>query len=138
MPYEHEVLALCLVFLVVLPSEVGWVNSGFVFERMTIPHSANEAIIISINNSYDTNSWQRMTTIKARILSDVWNDRAVARVKICCIKFAQRVVLAQTSTAGSETRVSSVVSIYLAFLAKRLAVKYWYCHFRSVGASSFR
>jgi len=45
-----------------------------------------------------------MLAIKARILQ-IWQS-AMTPVRICCVKFAQRVVLAQTN-AGSETRVSS-------------------------------
>lgn len=57
----------------------------------------------SINNGYDTITWERMVELKQKILK-IW-DTATPTVKICCIKFAQRIVLAQTSTGGIEHRV---------------------------------
>jgi symplekin len=56
-----------------------------------------------INNSYDTATWERMTAIKTRILQ-IW-DTAPVTVRICCIKFVQRVVLAQTPSVNPEPRV---------------------------------
>lgn len=56
-----------------------------------------------INNSYDTPTWERMLAIKSRILR-IW-DGAPPAVRICCIKFAQRVVLAHTAAASPEQRV---------------------------------
>lgn len=44
-----------------------------------------------------------MTAIKSRILR-IW-ENAPPTIRICCIKFAQRVVLAQTSSANPEPRV---------------------------------
>ncbi|KAI0428108.1 mRNA cleavage and polyadenylation specificity factor complex subunit [Xylaria sp. FL1042] len=55
-----------------------------------------------INNSYDATSWEKMTAIKTRI-RDMW-DTAPITVRICCIKFVQRVVLAQTSSVNPEPR----------------------------------
>ena len=49
-----------------------------------------------------------MQAIKSRILQ-IWQT-AVTPVRICCIKFAQRVVLAQTNV-GSEARVRLAVSV---------------------------
>lgn len=56
-----------------------------------------------INNSYDTVTWERMVGIKQRILQ-IW-DKAPPTVGICCIKFAQRVVLAQTESSMGDHRV---------------------------------
>lgn len=56
-----------------------------------------------INNSYDTVTWERMVGIKQRILQ-IW-DTAPPSVRICCIKFAQRVVLAQTLSSMGDHRV---------------------------------
>lgn len=42
-------------------------------------------------------------SIKQKILR-IW-DNAAPSVRICCIKFAQRVVLAQSVASGSEFRV---------------------------------
>lgn len=44
-----------------------------------------------------------MVSIKHKILQ-LW-DGAPPTVRICCIKFAQRVVLAQTVASGAEHRV---------------------------------
>ncbi|KAI0106219.1 mRNA cleavage and polyadenylation specificity factor complex subunit [Nemania sp. FL0031] len=57
---------------------------------------------VRINNSYDSATWERMTAIKTRI-RDIW-DTAPLTVRICCIKFVQRVVLAQTSSVNPEPR----------------------------------
>ncbi|KAJ9133984.1 mRNA cleavage and polyadenylation specificity factor complex subunit pta1 [Pleurostoma richardsiae] len=55
-----------------------------------------------INNSYDATTWERMTAIKTRILR-IW-DGAPTPIRLCCIKFAQRVVLAQTAAANMEQK----------------------------------
>ena len=44
-----------------------------------------------------------MTAIKARILR-IW-DSAATGVRLCCIKFAQRVVLVQTAGQEGDPRV---------------------------------
>ncbi len=44
-----------------------------------------------------------MTAIKSRILR-IW-ETAPTSIKICCIKFAQRVVLAQTAATSAEHKV---------------------------------
>jgi symplekin len=62
--------------------------------------------LYSINNGYDTVTWDKMLSIKQRILQ-LW-ENAVPSVRISCIKFAQRVVLAQTVTTGAEYRVRIV------------------------------
>ncbi|KAI1133667.1 mRNA cleavage and polyadenylation specificity factor complex subunit [Nemania abortiva] len=56
----------------------------------------------TINNSYDSATWEKMTAIKTRI-RDIW-DTAPLTVRICCIKFVQRVVLAHTSSVNPEPR----------------------------------
>lgn len=53
-----------------------------------------------INNSYDTPTWERMTAIKSRIMR-LW-ESPLPSVQICCIKFAQRVVLVQTHGVNQE------------------------------------
>ncbi|KAI0419178.1 mRNA cleavage and polyadenylation specificity factor complex subunit [Xylaria grammica] len=55
-----------------------------------------------INNSYDSTTWEKMTAIKTRI-RDIW-DTAPLTVRICCVKFVQRVVLAHTSSVNPEPR----------------------------------
>ncbi|KAI1168475.1 mRNA cleavage and polyadenylation specificity factor complex subunit [Nemania serpens] len=55
-----------------------------------------------INNSYDSTTWEKMTAIKTRI-RDIW-DTAPLPVRICCVKFVQRVVLAHTSSVNPEPR----------------------------------
>src|ERR1700738_337268 len=60
----------------------------------------------SINNSYDSETWDQMTAIKSRIFR-IW-DTAPPGIRMCCIKFAQRVVLCQTNGFDSEIRVSDI------------------------------
>ncbi|EPE09256.1 mrna cleavage and polyadenylation specificity factor complex subunit [Ophiostoma piceae UAMH 11346] len=55
-----------------------------------------------INNSYDSATWERIGVIKSRILR-LW-ELPSPSLKICCIKFAQRVVLAQTLSPNSDHR----------------------------------
>lgn len=55
-----------------------------------------------INNPYDGPTWERMLAVKSRILR-IW-DTAATGVRICCIKFAQQVVLAQTTGPDPEPR----------------------------------
>ena len=50
-----------------------------------------------------------MLAIKSRILR-VW-DSAATGIRICCIKFAQQVVLAQTTGPDPEPRVQSLLDI---------------------------
>ncbi|KAI1379557.1 hypothetical protein F4677DRAFT_409675 [Hypoxylon crocopeplum] len=64
-----------------------------------------------INNSYDTHTWERITAIKTRILH-IW-DTAPTTVQICCIKFVQRVVLAQTQSINPEPRRGDLLDISL-------------------------
>ncbi|KAI0484895.1 hypothetical protein GGR56DRAFT_616038 [Xylariaceae sp. FL0804] len=65
----------------------------------------------TINNSYDTATWQRMVAIKTRILR-IW-DNAPLTIRICCVKFAQRVVLAQTRSINPEPRRGDALDISL-------------------------
>ncbi|KAL1870293.1 hypothetical protein VTK73DRAFT_2668 [Phialemonium thermophilum] len=57
-------------------------------------------------NPYDRENWAIMVAIKSRILQ-LW-DTAPSPVKICCVKFAQRVVLAQTMSNGMEQKQSGL------------------------------
>lgn len=61
----------------------------------------------TINNSYDNVTWEKMMGIKQRVLG-IW-EQSVPSVRICCIKFVQRIVLAQSVASGAELRVSLVV-----------------------------
>ncbi|KAL2166451.1 hypothetical protein VTG60DRAFT_2759 [Thermothelomyces hinnuleus] len=87
--------------------------------RSLLDHAGEDAIVLKssivaaasaypvalrwiIHNSYHTESWEQMSAIKSRILS-IW-DGAPAPVKLSCIKFAQRVVLAQTVSNGMEQK----------------------------------
>lgn len=58
-----------------------------------------------INNPGDTSAWEKMAAIKSNILRR-W-DTAATGVRVCCIKFVQRVI--QTGTPGviADPRVSS-------------------------------
>lgn len=64
----------------------------------------------SVHNPRDGATWDRMLAIKSRILR-IW-DTAAPGVRICCIKFAQRVVLVQTKGLDTDPRVRRVL-IYL-------------------------
>ncbi|KAJ3522199.1 hypothetical protein NM208_g12959 [Fusarium decemcellulare] len=64
-----------------------------------------------INNSYDTITWEKMLAIKQKILR-IW-DNAAPTVRICCIKFAQRVVLAQSVGSGAEPRYGGTLEVSL-------------------------
>lgn len=57
----------------------------------------------SINHPEDTGAWERMTAIKQDILRK-W-DSFPFPVKLCCVKFAQRVVQVQTHGMISDPRV---------------------------------
>lgn len=55
-----------------------------------------------IANQNDTEAWQKMTAIKSNILRRM--DTAPAGVRLCCIKFIQRVVQAQTPGMIADPR----------------------------------
>ncbi|KAK0632055.1 hypothetical protein B0T14DRAFT_416846 [Immersiella caudata] len=59
-----------------------------------------------IHNSYHKESWDSISAIKGRILR-MW-DGAPTPVKICCIKFVQRVILTQTASNGMEQKVGGL------------------------------
>jgi symplekin len=58
----------------------------------------------SIDKPADTQPWKEMLAIKSKILS-TW-DTATPGVRICCIKFAQKVVQVQTPGEPIDPRVS--------------------------------
>ncbi|KUI66313.1 mRNA cleavage and polyadenylation specificity factor complex subunit pta1 [Cytospora mali] len=62
-----------------------------------------------IHNPYERSPWDDMVTIKQKILR-LW-DGAASAVKLCCIKFAQRVVLAQTTAVNMDKRNGLEVSL---------------------------
>ncbi|KAH8593630.1 hypothetical protein B0O99DRAFT_626710 [Bisporella sp. PMI_857] len=64
-----------------------------------------------INNPYDVPNWEHMTAIKQRILR-IW-DSATTGVRVCCIKFAQKVVLVQTAGPEADPRRSDPREISL-------------------------
>ncbi|KAI5466217.1 hypothetical protein BGZ63DRAFT_126322 [Mariannaea sp. PMI_226] len=64
-----------------------------------------------INNGYDTITWERMVAVKQKILR-IW-DNAPSSVRICCIKFAQRIVLAQSVASGAEMRYGGALDVSL-------------------------
>ena len=75
------------------------------------PPFANNA---RINNSYDSDTWERISAIKSRILR-LW-ESPLPSVQICCIKFAQRVVLAQTHAANPDQRHRESLDISLSLV----------------------
>lgn len=81
-------------------------------------------------NAHDRDSWESIQAIKSQILR-IW-EGAPPPVRICCIKFAQRVVLAQTASNGMDSKVrlllvaailrASAKCDYLAIRTRRVAV----------------
>lgn len=59
---------------------------------------------LSIDHPKDAATWEMMTTIKSAILR-MW-DTAAAGVRICCIKFVQRVIQVQTPGPVADPEVS--------------------------------
>ncbi|KAK0617948.1 hypothetical protein B0T17DRAFT_495152 [Bombardia bombarda] len=59
-----------------------------------------------IHNSYHVESWEHISAIKSSIMR-IW-DSAATPVRLCCIKFAQRVVLAQTASNGTEQKYNGL------------------------------
>lgn len=72
-------------------------------------HLADHWALCRIHNPYERSPWDDMITIKQKILR-IWDD-ATSAVKLCCVKFAQRVVLAQT-TATSMEKVRAALPHY--------------------------
>ncbi|KAH9887862.1 hypothetical protein F4778DRAFT_797338 [Xylariomycetidae sp. FL2044] len=102
-------LALRWMLYLSIPSGICWVGDCSINSQLTnFPNSDR------INNSYDTATWQRITAIKTRILH-IW-DTAPLTIRICCIKFVQRVVLAQTSSINPEPRRGDPLDISLAMV----------------------
>lgn len=60
----------------------------------------------SVNHPEDSKSWDTMNVIKQDILRRM--DSFLCPVKICCIKFLQRVVQVQTPGLISDPRVCSI------------------------------
>lgn len=74
-----------------------------ILSRAGVPesmHLADHWTLCRIHNPYERSPWDNMVTIKQKILR-IWDDAASA-VKLCCVKFAQRVVLAQTTATSLE------------------------------------
>ncbi|KAL2070687.1 hypothetical protein VTL71DRAFT_13713 [Oculimacula yallundae] len=67
-----------------------------------------------INNTFDNTTWERMSAIKSRILR-IW-DSAAPGVRICCIKFAQRVVLVQTAGPPADPRRGDPMEVSLSMV----------------------
>ena len=57
----------------------------------------------SVSNPHDSMTWGNMAAIKSNILKR-WDTAAVG-VRICCIKFVQRVVHVQTPGVIADPRV---------------------------------
>ncbi|KAI1470368.1 uncharacterized protein F4812DRAFT_417279 [Daldinia caldariorum] len=114
-PGQKETLS--LVVLETLKLLVEDANQDVIVLRGVIQAAASIyplALRWIINNSYDTHTWERMTAIKSRILR-IW-DTAPLSVRICCIKFAQRVVLAQTQSINAEPRRGDLLDISLVMI----------------------
>ncbi|KAI5865159.1 hypothetical protein GGS23DRAFT_412070 [Durotheca rogersii] len=108
---------LSLIVLETLKLLVEDVNQDAIVLRSVIQAAASIyplAVRWITHNSYDTSTWERMMAIKARILR-IW-DTAPISIRICCIKFAQRVVLAQTPSINPEPRRGDPLDISLAII----------------------
>ena len=62
-----------------------------------------------ISNPQDAQTWQKMAGIKSSILRRM--DTAPSGVRICCVKFVQKVVQVQTPGLIADPRVRSCISI---------------------------
>lgn len=60
-------------------------------------------MVYSIYNPKDSATWEQMAAVKSNILKR-W-DTAIIGVRVCCIKFVQRVVQVQTEGVISDPRV---------------------------------
>ncbi|KUJ11120.1 uncharacterized protein LY89DRAFT_654818 [Mollisia scopiformis] len=67
-----------------------------------------------INEPNDSQTWSKMLAIKLRILR-IW-DTATTGVRICCIKFAQRVVLVQTNGPAVDPRNGNPLEVSLSMV----------------------
>lgn len=73
---------------------------------MTLGSEGNVVLlssVLSIANPHDVPVWNQMASIKSNILKR-W-DTAVTGVRICCIKFVQKVILVQTPGVIADPRV---------------------------------
>ena len=61
---------------------------------------------LSIANPHDVPVWNQMASIKSNILKR-W-DTAATGVRVCCIKFVQRVVQVQTPGVIADPRVRDI------------------------------
>ena len=65
---------------------------------------AHDMLAISVSAPKDETTWQLLSLIKSNILKRL--DSAPAGVKICCVRFIQRVVYTQTPGLIADPRVS--------------------------------
>ena len=68
-----------------------------------IPEFLSDRDLLSIDNPSDIPVWNNMAAIKSNILKR-W-DSAPIGVRVCCIKFVQKVVQMQTPGANADPRV---------------------------------
>lgn len=73
-----------------------------------------------INNAYDIPTWERMLAIKSRILR-IW-ETSTPGVRVCCIKFAQRVVLVQTKGPDANAKHGDPEEVSLTVISPNNAV----------------
>ena len=65
--------------------------------------------VLSIANPHDVPVWNQMASIKSNILKR-W-DTAATGVRVCCIKFVQKVVQVQTPGVIADPRVRNISSV---------------------------
>lgn len=64
---------------------------------------SHDALFISVANPHDVPVWNQMASIKSNILKR-W-DTGPAGVRICCIKFVQKIIQVQTPGVIPDPRV---------------------------------
>ncbi|CAG8954900.1 hypothetical protein HYFRA_00008588 [Hymenoscyphus fraxineus] len=113
----HQKESLCLTVLEVLKSIIENPNEDSAVVKSIVQTAASIYPLVVrwiINNSYDGPTWERMQAIKSRILR-IW-DTAPTGVRISCIKFAQRVVMAQTVGPEADPRRGDPMEVSLGMI----------------------
>ncbi len=67
---------------------------------------SHDALFTSVANPHDVPIWNQMASIKSNILKR-W-DTGPAGVRICCIKFVQKIIQVQTPGVIPDPRVRGI------------------------------
>lgn len=71
-------------------------------------------VLFSISNPTDSQTWGAMAAIKSSILRRM--DKEPSGVKVCCVKFIQRVVQVQTPGQIADPRVRDTKNTFRIFV----------------------